>query len=489
MDQQNDDTTIPIPFDIDSSLTENGTGTGSPPEILADPTGTGSGSTTSNSPTISLRSAPPRTIDGGVLPTTASLPNLTSLQNPITPFAMEPNWPSQGGFYSYYQPEALRSSFDRQSTLTQPSMHSYDESIHRRAATLPHNPTFLPPPVPIPHPAHNSANGGNVNLPPLPQTIYGNYPTGSSSASVNGNTSGSQSTPANMHNMGYSVSNPSSGGFHYPLTSPIGLTDSFSPGQGPGGQGRIPPVHSYSESPRIPVYSSSSPGTHSLNHHHLSPTSPTHHLLHGMNPSSASTSSSSFPSIQRTPANLPTRGSTHKRRSTSASHSTESWDEIDNNFMPTSTEAETRELMDDQPWGMPQAEYKALNPRDKKQVRNRIGARRFRAKRKDYVQNLEHALRTKDDEISALKMRSDSQQREINNLRSKLGLPTIDYPPAVTPNNDTSGLGLVMNQSGSTPNGDNGNGPTNQTQVNGNTQTQSSSGNEWGKTKIENVLQ
>jgi hypothetical protein len=26
---------------------------------------------------------------------------------------------------------------------------------------------------------------------------------------------------------------------------------------------------------------------------------------------------------------------------------------------------------DDQPWGMPQDEYKALNPRDKKQVRNR----------------------------------------------------------------------------------------------------------------------
>jgi hypothetical protein len=37
---------------------------------------------------------------------------------------------------------------------------------------------------------------------------------------------------------------------------------------------------------------------------------------------------------------------------------------------------------EDQPWGMPQDQYKALNPRDKKQVRNRIGARRFRAKRK-----------------------------------------------------------------------------------------------------------
>lgn len=40
------------------------------------------------------------------------------------------------------------------------------------------------------------------------------------------------------------------------------------------------------------------------------------------------------------------------------------------------------EEYEDQPWGMPQEEYKALNSRDKKQVRNRIGARRFRAKRK-----------------------------------------------------------------------------------------------------------
>ena len=40
------------------------------------------------------------------------------------------------------------------------------------------------------------------------------------------------------------------------------------------------------------------------------------------------------------------------------------------------------EETEEQPWGMPQDQYKALNPRDKKQVRNRIGARRFRAKRK-----------------------------------------------------------------------------------------------------------
>jgi hypothetical protein len=40
------------------------------------------------------------------------------------------------------------------------------------------------------------------------------------------------------------------------------------------------------------------------------------------------------------------------------------------------------EVTEDQPWGMPQHLYKDLNPKDKKQVRNKIGARRFRAKKK-----------------------------------------------------------------------------------------------------------
>lgn len=65
----------------------------------------------------------------------------------------------------------------------------------------------------------------------------------------------------------------------------------------------------------------------------------------------------------------------NKRRSGSEEgHSGESWDEGDMK--------DGKGLGGEQPWGMPQEEYKALNPRDKKQVRNRIGARRFRAKRK-----------------------------------------------------------------------------------------------------------
>ncbi|WWC63616.1 uncharacterized protein I303_106221 [Kwoniella dejecticola CBS 10117] len=358
-------------------------------------------------------------LDGtGVLPTETPLPNLTSLQNPVAPFQMDSGW-TQPGTFTYYTPEHMKSG-ERQSISPQNSMHSYDDMSHRRATTLPHGSSYLPPPsASAPHTIHS---GGNLNLPPLGQTgyFYGH----------------SQSSTGNIHpmnpNLGYSphlsVSNSTSGGFLNPMTSPMGMPDGISPNSGH----RVPPPHAYQESPRIPGYSSSPGG------HHLSPTSPANHILHGMNQSSASASSSSFPSVQRTPANLP-RGA--KRRSTSASHSSNSWDEMDK-YMPSSTEVGTRELGDDQPWGMPQSEYKALTPRDKKQVRNRIGARRFRAKRKDYVSNLEVQLRTRDDELATMKARVDAQQVEINQLRARLNLPPIEM---VHNQMDSSSLGLVMN--------------------------------------------
>jgi len=46
--------------------------------------------------------------------------------------------------------------------------------------------------------------------------------------------------------------------------------------------------------------------------------------------------------------------------------SVESWD--DDKYGGV---GELGEETEDQPWGMPQDEYKALNPKDKKQVRNR----------------------------------------------------------------------------------------------------------------------
>jgi hypothetical protein len=167
-----------------------------------------------------------------------------------------------------------------------------------------------------------------MNLPPFSQTFYSSYhsPTHSSSSQV-------------PHNMPYVPMGAPSQPYHYPVTSPVINTPGL-------GSHRAPPH--YSESPRIPGGYSSSPGVR-----HLSPTSPTTHLAPpGMTASTASTSSSSYPSVTRTPAVLP-----KKRRSTSSSQD-ESWDD-------------KMDRDEEQPWGMPQDEYKALNPRDKKQVRNR----------------------------------------------------------------------------------------------------------------------
>ncbi|WWD19350.1 hypothetical protein CI109_103809 [Kwoniella shandongensis] len=362
--------------------------------------------------------------DDGTIRDPSLLPNLSS-QGPVH-FAMEPSWPSQN-FYNYYSTDPGRST-ERLSTspttstdLTASGEHSQS---HRRAVTHgPNGGTFISPPPPPPH--TTSHNGNNsTNLPPFSQTFYSAYHPGAANHSSS-SLPASNTNHAIPHGIGYAGHMPMSApapNYQYPSTSPISLTEQL------GSNHRAPPPHSYSESPRIPGYSSS-PGLR-----HLSPMSPTTHLGgHGMNPSSASTSSSSFPSVSRTPANLP-RGP--KRRSTSASQSNESWDG-DDRYLPGSGDLDHRDGDELQPWGMPQDEYKALNPRDKKQVRNRIGARRFRAKRKDYVQTLEGSLRSREDEINGLRSQLDAQRKEINDLRQRLGLPPIPQPDA--------GLGLVVN--------------------------------------------
>jgi hypothetical protein len=68
-----------------------------------------------------------------------------------------------------------------------------------------------------------------------------------------------------------------------------------------------------------------------------------------------------------------------KRRTNSAGSS---WEGSGALSAATTATTDPKDKDEIQPWGMPQDQYKALNPRDKKQVRNRIGARRFRAKRK-----------------------------------------------------------------------------------------------------------
>ncbi|ORY32155.1 hypothetical protein BCR39DRAFT_60707 [Naematelia encephala] len=334
-------------------------------------------------------------------------PPLPTISLPLpAPYTMEPNWHFQG-FYPYYPPDPARSaSAQSDRPGAPPSPNHEDESGRRRAATQPG--TFLPPPPPHTATAAPSSSGG-MNLPPFNQAFYPPYHSSSGSAAQG-------FPPYPSHTFG----NQGQGyAGHYPATSPATMSAPPLPSSH-----RQPHPHAYDLSPRMGGGApySSSPGMRNL-----SPTSPTTHLAPpGLTASSGSASSSSYPSAQRSSATLPK----NKRRSGSASQSAESWDEGDR----------TGRDDDEQPWGMPQDEYKALNPRDKKQVRNRIGARRFRAKRKDYVANIETSLRVRDDEIASLKGQVEAHRTEINDLRSRLGLPALPPPP-------DAGLGLVVSHS------------------------------------------
>lgn len=129
---------------------------------------------------------------------------------------------------------------------------------------------------------------------------------------------------------------------------------------------RAPPPHSYDQSPKVNA------GYSSDGIHHV--TSPTTHLAApatGISTSSVASTSAYPPTRNKGRPSSPKK----KRRSGRSTVSQDSWDERYGEMGGDGRDGQ-------EPWGMPQDEYRALNPRDKKQVRNRIGARRFRAKRK-----------------------------------------------------------------------------------------------------------
>ncbi|EIW68321.1 hypothetical protein TREMEDRAFT_63494 [Tremella mesenterica DSM 1558] len=147
-------------------------------------------------------------------------------------------------------------------------------------------------------------------------------------------------------------------------------------------------------------------------------------------PSSRSASTPSFPppgsgKVAVSGLQNPDPGPSSGRRSGTAMSNDESWDEGDYDIRG--------EDGGDQPWGMPQDQYKALNPTAKKQVRNRIGARRFRAKRKDYVAALERQASQAREQLNRCHSQIQAYRDEINTLRARLGadpLPEIDLSQA-----------------------------------------------------------
>lgn len=327
---------------------------------------------------------------------------------------MESSWPTQSSI-SYYNQGSIQTS-------RQPSSptNEYSDRTPKRSVTQPQMPTFLPPPPP---PGHQLPESGGSSLPSFSHSLYSPY-----------HGPGGNLPPSNPPNMAHSMPSYShisalsgtGSGFQYTNHSPMGLNEPLT------SHSRSQITHSYHEPPRLSGYSSSP------NLHQLSPVSPTAHLIPNMQAPSASPSSSSFPSsIPRTPATFP-KGM--KRQSLSSEQSFGSWD--DEREMSTGkVGGDRKHEKDPQPWGMPQEEYKKLNPKDKKQVRNRIGARRFRAKRKDYVSQLETGIQFRDDEIANLQSQLESQRNEINELRLQLKLPLL-------PRGELPGLGLTMEAHG-----------------------------------------
>ena len=278
--------------------------------------------------------------------------------------------------YSYYPAEHGRSSSDRSTVLPPPhtipvGQQSHDDEGSRRyahqhasSAGYPHNPSpaTQAPTKGMALPPFNSFYQSSTYHSPQQQHAPGSAPAGLHPL-----------PPHAMYAHGQHAQHAQHPSYGYPMASPA----SMQPGL-PGS--RQPGPYSHSESPRImgqytsPNGRTTSPGSP---HNWLMPPPP-------MAQSAGSNSSSSYPSATRTPAGLPKQDLPRsKKRSGSAAQSTGSWED-DDKMGPLDD--------DDQPWGMPQEQYKALNPRDKKQVRNRIGARRFRAKRKGMSVFSNHAI-------------------------------------------------------------------------------------------------
>lgn len=252
---------------------------------------------------------------------------------------------SQGLYNSYYGGERPPPSSSRDS--------------HRRSLE---QGSFLPPPPP---PQPGQPSGSNLTLPPVSATYSGGpggYHGSSPSTAPMSSTSSaptsaglSQHLPPSMvySNHGMSVSSQPMSAYHYPLQSSPASMSAFPPSTAR--------PHGYS--PRMSGgYPSASPGMTTL-----SPLSPSTHMQY--QPPSSSGTSSSFPSVPPSHSKMDMSDLRKQARRTHSASGSSSWDD-------------RKEGDDDQPWGMPQEQYKALNPKDKKQVRNRIGARRFRAKRK-----------------------------------------------------------------------------------------------------------
>lgn len=262
-------------------------------------------------------------------------------------------------FYSYYPHDPKGSSeLHATSPLNTRETNAPHEPAHRDVHTTQRShPSFLAPapPTPAAH-ASSSHTSRNVNPPPFSQMFCSSHhsPLTGSGAGL---ALGWRRKPPTMGYGGHVPTSAPRRPNRYPITSPVPIsTHSLSGNLG------VPPPHSY-DSPQLLGGYLSLPSIHGL-----SRTSPATHLIQpGITPSMGYISPSSYPSVSKTLARLPrnTWGATSAGQG-------ESWGEGEGEFTigitgGTGSKRET----DVQQWGMPEEEYKALNLREKKQVRNR----------------------------------------------------------------------------------------------------------------------
>lgn len=88
-------------------------------------------------------------------------------------------------------------------------------------------------------------------------------------------------------------------------------------------------------------------------------------------------------------------------------------------------------------------EYNQLSSKEKRQLRNKISARAFRLRRKDYIEQLESQLNSRDDLIEQLKHDLKDSKTESNDLRKELQSLKLKFDQLSTASTSNSSIPLA----------------------------------------------
>lgn len=88
--------------------------------------------------------------------------------------------------------------------------------------------------------------------------------------------------------------------------------------------------------------------------------------------------------------------------------------------MSSVVRGDDEELDDDESWRPSPEEYKKLSSKEKRQLRNKLSARAFRTRRKDYIGTLESHIKDRDSVIDAIRAELSSTRAENQDLRREL---------------------------------------------------------------------